>query len=130
MLAFLEFSDFLEIVATEYKVQGLELDWVGICWDADLRRSKPNPTLKTVWDYKTFSGKSWSKKEKSAEELSFIKNTYRVLLTRAREGFVIFVPEGDQEDESRLPEFYNPIFEYLESCGMEVVSDSIRVLSH
>ncbi len=118
-------SNFLEIVATEYKVQGLELDWVGICWDADLRRSKPNSTKKTFWDYKTFSGNSWSKKEKSAEELTFIKNTYRVLLTRAREGLVIFVPKGDEKDESRLPEFYDPIFEYLESCGMDVISELI-----
>jgi len=118
-------SNFLEIVATEYKVQGLELDWVGICWDADLRRIQPNSTIKTVWDYKTFSGKSWSKKDKSAEELIFIKNTYRVLLTRAREGLVIFVPKGDEEDESRLPEFYDPIFEYLESCGMDVISELI-----
>lgn len=118
-------SNFLEIVATEYKVQGLELDWVGICWDADLRRSKPTPTHKTDWDYKTFSGNSWSKKAKVSEELRFIKNTYRVLLTRAREGFVIFVPEGDECDNSRLPEFYNPIFEYLKSCGMDVELDSI-----
>lgn len=112
-------SNFLEIVATEYKVQGLELDWAGICWDADLRRSKSNSIIETDWEYKTFSGKKWSKNEKSNEELMFIKNTYRVLLTRSREGIVIFVPKGDEEDRTRLPEFYDPIFDYLVSCGMD-----------
>jgi hypothetical protein len=116
-------SNFLETVATEYKVQGLELDWAGICWDADLRRTKSNSIFETDWDYKTFSGKSWSKKEKSKEELMFIKNTYRVLLTRSREGIVIFVPKGDEEDRTRLPEFYDPIFEYLVSCGMDDMSE-------
>ena len=53
----------------------------------------------------------------------FIKNTYRVLLTRAREGIVIFIPKGDVKDETRLPKFYDPIFEYLESCGMDVISE-------
>lgn len=105
-------SDYLEIAATEYKVQGLELDWAGICWDADLRRSNNN------WDYKNFSGTNWQKISKLVEQ-KFLLNTYRVLLTRAREGIVIFIPQGDEKDLSRLPEFYNPIYEYLKSCGME-----------
>lgn len=114
-------SSFLETVATEYKIQGLELDWVGICWDADLRRTQPDSDNKTNWEYKTFSKKSWSKTEKSNEEKTFIINTYRVLLTRSREGIVIFVPEGDQEDKTRLPEFYDPIFQYLVACGMDII---------
>lgn len=104
----------LEIAATEYKVQGLELDWVGICWDADLRRANNN------WDFKNFSGTKWQQTKTKAEQ-QFLLNTYRVLLTRAREGVIIFIPEGDEKDETRLPEFYNPIYEYLKSCGLEEI---------
>ncbi|MBG9376015.1 DUF2075 domain-containing protein [Panacibacter sp. DH6] len=104
-------SYYLEMVATEYKMQGLELDWVGICWDADLRRDYNS------WDFKSFSGTNW-KKVKSIEEQQFLVNTYRVLLTRAREGIIIFVPRGDIKDVTRLPEFYANIFNYLQSCGM------------
>jgi predicted DNA-binding protein (MmcQ/YjbR family) len=107
-------SYFLEIAATEYKVQGLELDWVGICWDADLRRNKKE------WDFKNFSGTIWQQTNTIAEQ-QFLLNTYRVLLTRAREGMIIFVPPGDEKDATRLPEFYNPIFEYLRSCGLQEI---------
>jgi Uncharacterized conserved protein (DUF2075) len=105
-------SYYLEMVATEYKVQGLELDWVGICWDADLRRSGNN------WEFKNFSGTKWNQTNASAEQ-QFLLNTYRVLLTRAREGIIVFVPEGDSNDETRLPEIYDPIFKYLVSCGLQ-----------
>lgn len=105
-------SYFLEMVATEYKVQGLELDWVGICWDADLRR------IDNKWEFKNFSGTKWNQTNGVAEQ-QFLLNTYRVLLTRAREGIIVFVPKGDSNDETRLPEFYDPIFEYLVSCGIE-----------
>ncbi len=107
-------SYYLEMVATEYKVQGLELDWVGICWDADLRRSGNN------WEFKNFSGTKWNQTNAPAEQ-QFLLNTYRVLLTRSREGIIIFVPEGDSKDETRSPEFYNPIFEYLVSCGLQSI---------
>ena len=107
-------SYYLEIAATEYKVQGLELDWVGICWDADLRRNNKG------WDFKNFSGTEWHQ-TKTTTEQQFLLNTYRVLLTRAREGLIIFVPFGDENDETRSPEFYNPIFEYLKSCGLQEV---------
>lgn len=107
-------SYYLEMVATEYKVQGLELDWVGICWDADLRRSGDN------WEFKNFSGTKWNQTNATTEQ-QFLLNTYRVLLTRAREGIIVFVPEGDSKDETRLPEFYDPIFEYLLSCGLKSI---------
>ena len=107
-------SYYLEMVATEYKVQGLELDWAGICWDADLRRSADN------WEFKNFSGTKWNHTNAPAEQ-QFLLNTYRVLLTRAREGIIVFVPEGDSKDETRLPEFYDPIFEYLVSCGLKSI---------
>jgi hypothetical protein len=106
-------SYYLEMVATEYKVQGLELDWIGVCWDADLRR------LNGKWDYKNFTGTEWNQTRTILEQ-QFLLNTYRVLLTRAREGMIVFIPEGDSRDKTRLPEFYNPIFEYLKSCGFQV----------
>jgi hypothetical protein len=107
-------SYYLEMVATEYKVQGLELDWVGVCWDADLRR------VNGKWDYKNFTGTEWNQTRTILEQ-QFLLNTYRVLLTRAREGMIIFVPNGDSRDKTRLPEFYNPIFEYLKSCGFQEI---------
>jgi len=107
-------SYYLEMVATEYKVQGLELDWAGICWDADLRRKDNN------WEFKNFSGTKWNQTSTISEQ-KFLLNTYRVLLTRAREGIILFVPEGDPEDETRLPELYNPIYEYLLSCGVMII---------
>ena len=105
-------SFYLEIAATEYKVQGLELDWVGVCWDADLRRANKE------WDFKNFSGNKWQQTNAIPEQ-QFLLNTYRVLLTRAREGIIIFVPPGDKNDPTRLPEFYDPIYDYLKSCGLE-----------
>lgn len=105
-------SNYLEVTATEYKVQGLEIDWACICWDADLRR------LKNDWDFKNFSGTNWQKVNGSEEQI-FLLNTYRVLLTRAREGIIIFIPQGDDGDYTRLFDFYNPIFNYLLQCGVK-----------
>ncbi len=104
-------SHYLEIVATEYKVQGLELDWAGVCWDADLRREKGK------WEFKNFSGTKWNQTKK-IDERAFLLNTYRVLLTRAREGIIVFVPLGDSDDQTRMPDMYNPIYDYLVSCGL------------
>ncbi|MBC8053436.1 MAG: DUF2075 domain-containing protein [Sphingobacteriaceae bacterium] len=105
-------SYYLEIVATEFAVQGLELDWMGVCWDADLRREDGH------WGFKDFSGTKWNQVSKQDAQ-QFLLNTYRVLLTRAREGMVIFVPLGDVQDETRQPSFYDPIYKYLKSCGLE-----------
>jgi hypothetical protein len=104
-------SYYLEITATEFAVQGLELDWTGVCWDADLRRNIGE------WDFKSFSGTKWQRME-SESDRQYLLNKYRVLLTRAREGIIVFVPEGDIADATRSPEFYDPIFEYLKSCGL------------
>ena len=104
-------SYYLEVIATEFAVQGLELDWTGICWDCDLRR------LSNAWEFKNFSGTKWSNVKKK-EDQQYLLNTYRVLLTRAREGFIIWIPEGDKDDPTRLPDFYDPIFDYLKSCGL------------
>lgn len=108
-------SYFLEDVATEFQVQGLELDWACVTWDADFRYSDQG------WEYRSFVGDKWQciKKE---ERKKYLKNAYRVLLTRARQGMIILVPAGDAEDPTRRPEFYDKTFNYLESIGFAVVS--------
>lgn len=106
-------SYYLEDVATEFDVQGLELDWVGVCWDADLRYSDG------AWHHHGFRGSNWHSVRSEARQ-NFLMNTYRVLLTRARQGMVIFVPLGDGTDHTRPPTFYNETYEFLRSCGLSV----------
>ena len=103
-------SYYLEDVATEFDVQGLELDWVCVTWDADFRFTEKG------WEHWSFMGSRWNKIRKE-ERKNYLKNAYRVLLTRARQGMVIVVPQGDLEDHTRLPSFYNPTFEFLKSIG-------------
>lgn len=103
-------SYYLELVATEYKIQGLEIDWACVCWDADLRHDG------NKWLYKKFSGTSWSNINQLVDQ-QFLKNKYRVLLTRAREGIIIWVPKGDVNDPTRAPQFYDITFDYLRKCG-------------
>jgi hypothetical protein len=107
-------SYFLEDVATEFQIQGLELDWVAVTWDADFRYTKSG------WDPYSFKGSKWQKIIKD-ERKNYIKNAYRVLLTRARQGMVIVVPEGNSEDKTRLPRFYDLTFFYLKRIGIEVL---------
>ena len=105
---------YLEQVATEFDIQGLELDWAGVCWDADLRRSGDN------WDFRKFSGTKWQMVNKKINQ-QYLLNAYRVLLTRARQGMVIYVPGGEPIDRTRPPEFYEPIVEYLQSAGIPLL---------
>jgi hypothetical protein len=107
-------SYYLEDVATEFHVQGLELDWACVTWDADFRYSK------TGWQHRSFVGDHWNQINKTERKV-YLKNAYRVLLTRARQGMVIVVPEGDPADPTRKPEFYDPTFEYLKTIGFTIV---------
>ncbi|HAU0496805.1 TPA: DUF2075 domain-containing protein [Legionella pneumophila] len=107
-------SNFLEDVATEFDIQGLELDWTCVAWDANLRKTA------TGWSYKKFSGTKWSNINDETRK-RYLLNTYRVLLTRARQGMVIFVPKGDQSDETRLPEFYDSIYNYFSYVGIPTI---------
>jgi hypothetical protein len=107
-------SYYLEDVATEFHVQGLELDWACVTWDADFRYSN------TGWDHRSFTGDRWNYIHK-AERKNYQKNAYRVLLTRARQGMVIVVPHGDLEDPTRKPQFYDPTFEYLQEIGFKAI---------
>ena len=105
-------SYFLEDVATEFHIQGLELDWVCVTWDADLRLKDG------AWDQWSFKGHRWEH-IRTPERKKYQINAYRVLLTRARQGMVICVPEGNPEDKTRLPEFYDGVYGYLREVGME-----------
>lgn len=107
-------SFYLEDVATEFDVQGLELDWSCVVWDGDFRHSKNG------WIHSSFRGNRWEKISK-AERQSFLKNAYRVLLTRARQGMVIVVPEGDAHDKTRMPALYDDTYGYLASLGLRSI---------
>ncbi len=107
-------SYYLEDVATEFHIQGLELDWACITWDADFRFSKQG------WGHWSFCGSKWNRIKKAERQL-YQKNAYRVLLTRARQGMVIFVPSGDQEDITRQSCFYDPTFNYLKEIGFSEI---------
>ncbi len=107
-------SYFLEEAATEFDIQGLELDWTCVCWDADLRFNDGQ------WQYKNFRGTSWNNINDNIRKL-YLKNAYRVLLTRARQGMVIFIPKGDPSDHTRQPEFYDQTVRYLIQCGIPFI---------
>ena len=107
-------SYYMEDVATEFSIQGLELDWVAVTWDGDFRYSTDG------WIHKSFRGSKWQNINKS-ERKAYLKNAYRVLLTRARQGMVIVVPEGDPKDPTRDSSFYDPTFEYLKSIGFTIL---------
>ena len=107
-------SYYLEDAATEFQVQGLELDWAVVNWDADLRHTSD------AWQHHTFHGQRW-KNVHNLDRQGFLKNAYRVLLTRARQGMVIFIPPGSATDPTRDPGFYDGTFEYLKGIGIEAV---------
>ena len=104
-------SYYLEDVATEFHVQGLELDWTCVVWDADFRHTT------TGWQHRSFRGHRWIQVKQDARK-HYLKNAYRVLLTRARQGMVIVVPPGDAGDPTRAPEFYDSTFAYLRGIGV------------
>lgn len=107
-------SYFLEDVATEFQVQGLELDWACVTWDADFRCSQKG------WDHWSFRGANWNHIHTETGQ-KYLKNAYRVLLTRARQGMVIVVPQGDSDDATRKHEFYDPTFAYLKEIGFTII---------
>ena len=116
-------SNYLEDAATEIQVQGLELDYACVLWDADMRCENGR------WAYYKFNGKNKWNPENNEENRKYMLNAYRVLLTRARQGIVICVPTGNgkmgsdgfPEDPTRLPEFYDETYNYLKSLGLEEI---------
>jgi hypothetical protein len=104
-------SFYMEDAATEFQVQGLELDWACITWDADLRHAGDG------WHYHRFRGTIWQNVHKP-DSKQYLLNAYRVLLTRARQGMAIFVPFGDAQDPTRSPAYYDKTYAYLRSVGL------------
>ena len=104
-------SHYLEDVATEFDVQGLEIDWVGVCWDANFRVEDGK------WITYNFSGSKWQSVH-DLEKQKYIANSYRVLLTRGRQGIVIFVPDGNDADPTRKKTFYDQTYDFLKICGI------------
>lgn len=104
-------SYYLEDVATEFQVQGLELDWACVVWDGDLRFTEAG------WSHHEFKGTRWNRIKKDERQI-YLKNAYRVLLTRARQGMVLVVPEGSPTDPTRASEFYDPTYNYFRALGL------------
>ena len=114
-------SFYMEDAASEFDVQGLELDWTVVVWDGDLIHQSGNTAQR--WRYRNFSGTKWQE-VRQAEDQRYRLNAYRVLLTRARQGMVIVVPEGDSQDPTRNPQFYDPTWDYLSLLGIPPASES------
>lgn len=109
-------SFYLEDVATEFHVQGLELDWSCVVWDGDLRYSHSG------WQTYSFKGNKWQNIN-SIERKRYLLNAYRVLLTRARQGMVIVIPEGNSEDHTRKKEYYDQTYNYLKNIGLRSLEE-------
>lgn len=103
-------SYYLEEIATEFDVQGLEIDFSCVAWDINLYYDNG-------WNFQNFKGSKWQNINQDAAK-NYLLNSYRVLLTRARQGMIIFVPNGDNSDPTRPKELYDQIFEYLRKCGL------------
>jgi hypothetical protein len=101
----------LEVPANEYTTQGLELDFVGLCWGGDLIWDGDS------WQYRQFRGNSWA--SVNGDRQRFITNSYRVLMTRGREGLVVWVPSGSEEDPTREPRLFDDTAQFLLTCGAQ-----------
>ncbi len=104
-------SYYLEDAATEFQVQGLELDWACVVWDGDLRHDG------SAWSHHEFKGSRWQHIRKQERQV-YLKNAYRVLMTRARQGMVFVIPEGNDDDPTRSPDYYDNTFSYLSGLGI------------
>lgn len=107
-------SHYLELVATEFDIQGLEIDYVCLGWDINFYFNN------NEWNYQSFEGTKW-KAINSEIDKSYLRNAYRVLMTRARQGLIIFIPQGDNLDPSRPTELYDNTYKFLSSCGIQTI---------
>ncbi len=113
-------SDALETVATEFACQGLELDYVGLCWGGDMLWLP----LQKIWQCRAFVGDQWNQ-TRNPETIANRTNTYRVLLTRARYQTVIWVPRGDRSDQTRNPDELDRVAQFLQACGVETLPEVV-----
>jgi hypothetical protein len=104
-------SFYLEEIATEFDIQGLEIDFTCIAWDINLYHNN------NEWNYQNFKGSKWQNINQDAAK-NYLLNSYRVLLTRARQGMIIFIPDVDDTDATRKKEYYDSTFEYFKRCGL------------
>ena len=107
-------SHYLELVATEFDIQGLEIDYVCLAWDINFYFNDG------LWNYQSFEGTRW-KSINSEIDKSYLRNAYRVLMTRARQGLIIFIPYGDNLDPTRPKELYDNTYNFLSSCGIQTI---------
>jgi len=107
-------SYYLEDAATEFQVQGLEVDWSCVVWDGDLRAAAQG------WSHNSFRGSKWNRIQQ-ADRQRYLQNAYRVLLTRARQGMVVVVPQGSDADPTRRREYYDSTYDYLLSTGLPLL---------
>lgn len=107
-------SHYLELVATEFDIQGLEIDYVCLAWDINFYFNN------NEWNYQSFEGTKW-KAINSEIDKSYLRNAYRVLMTRARQGLIIFIPHGDNLDPTRPKELYDNSYMFLSSCGIQTI---------
>ena len=107
-------SHYLELVATEFDIQGLEIDYVCLAWDINFNFNNGE------WNYQSFEGTKW-KAINSEIDKSYLRNAYRVLMTRARQGLIIFIPYGENIDPTRPIELYDNTYNFLFSCGIQTI---------
>ena len=107
-------SSFLEVPATQFAIQGLELDWICLAWGGDLSHNGES------WDYRYFRGSNWNNHKQELNK-KFLLNAYRVLLTRARQGMVLYVPFGEMDDKTRPPIYYDGTYNYLKKLGIKEI---------
>jgi len=105
-------SQYLEDIATEFDIQGLEIDYTCVAWDINFYFKDGK------WNYQNFEGTKWE--GMSEIDKSYLRNAYRVLLTRARQGMIIFVPEGDDKDKTRPRELYDSTYNFFIQCGFKI----------
>ena len=109
-------SNQLEVAASEFECQGLELDWVGVCWSGDFSFDGEQG----AWNLRCLSGSRWGQVSRETDR-AYLLNTYRVLLTRAREGMVVWVPTGDANDVTRQPRWFDSTAAFLQRCGLPCI---------
>ena len=107
-------SHYLELVATEFDIQGLEIDYVCLAWDINFYFNNGE------WNYQTFEGTKWKAINNEIDK-SYLRNAYRVLMTRARQGLIIFIPHGNNLDPTRPVELYDNTYKFLSSCGIQTI---------
>jgi hypothetical protein len=107
-------SHYLELVATEFDIQGLEIDYVCLAWDINFYFNN------SEWKYQSFEGTKWKSIINEIDK-SYLRNAYRVLMTRARQGLIIFIPYGDTLDPTRSCELYDNTYNFLKSCGIQTI---------